>query len=159
MAQNRRLPASAEVLTGELDEVLAFMRMLWAVDHGLQSISKRMAASIGVTGPQRLVVRIVGQHPGIPAGELASVLHMHPSTLTGVLKRLQSRGMIKRRIDPADRRRALFELTEKGRVIDRTRSGTVEAAVRRTLQHLAPARVAAAREVLSVLAERLDDEG
>ena len=68
------------------------MRLLWAVDHGLQRRSKRMAATLGVTGPQRLVIRIVGRFPGISAGRLASILHLHPSTLTGILRRLERGG-------------------------------------------------------------------
>src|SRR2546423_15613008 len=52
----------------QLGPVLEFMKQLWAVDHGLQSASKRMEASFGITGPQRLVVRIVGRFPGIAAG-------------------------------------------------------------------------------------------
>jgi len=43
----------------QLGPVLEFMKQLWAVDHGLQSLSKRMESRFGITGPQRLVVRIV----------------------------------------------------------------------------------------------------
>src|SRR5207244_12973540 len=82
-----------------LGAVLDFMRLLWAVDHALQSASKRMESTFGLTGPQRLVVRIVGRFPGIAAGRIAEILHVHPSTLTGVLKRLESRGILPRRPD------------------------------------------------------------
>src|SRR3954462_1062633 len=114
-----------------LGAVLDFMRMLWALDHALQSASKRMEVSFGLTGPQRLVVRIVGRFPGIAAGRVAGILHVHPSTLTGILKRLEARGMLQRRPDPRDARRALFMLTAKGRKLDTVRTGTVEQAVRR----------------------------
>src|SRR5437868_13871614 len=100
----------------QLGPVLEFMKQLWAVDHGLQSVSKRMEARFGITGPQRLVVRIVGRFPGISAGALAEVLHVHPSTLTGVLRRLETRGMLLRRADPKDARRALFGLTPRGQI-------------------------------------------
>jgi len=142
----------------KLGEVLDFMRLLWAVDHALQSMSKRMEASLGVTGPQRLVIRIVGRFPGISAGELASVLHIHPSTLTGILKRLESRGIIGRKPDPDDARRALFELSGRGREIDGLKVGTVEAIVRRSLAKLPPRKVAAARDVLGHLALALLEE-
>src|SRR3569833_1262371 len=82
-----------------LNARLEFMRLLWAVDHGLQSASKRLEASSGVTGPQRLVIRIVGVYPGISAGEIADILVTHPSTLSGVLKRLESRGFVERKND------------------------------------------------------------
>ena len=138
-----------------LGAVLDFMRMLWALDHALQSASKRMEVSFGLTGPQRLVVRIVGRFPGIAAGRVAGILHVHPSTLTGILKRLEARGMLQRRPDPRDARRALFVLTAKGRKLDTIRTGTVEQAVRRVLAKDAE-KVAAAQEVLAALTEELD---
>ncbi len=139
-----------------LGHVLDFMRLLWAVDHGLQSVSKRLESTVGVTGPQRLVIRIVGQFPGISAGDLATILHIHPSTLTGVLKRLVSRGELERRADPADARRAQFSLTLSGQRLNRMRAGTVESAVQRTLQQLPPEKVDTAREVLTALARELN---
>ncbi|MGZ6123448.1 MAG: MarR family winged helix-turn-helix transcriptional regulator [Myxococcales bacterium] len=138
-----------------LGAVLDFMRMLWAVDHALQSASKRMESTFGLTGPQRLVVRIVGRFPGIAAGRVAEILHVHPSTLTGILKRLEARAVLQRRPDPRDARRALFILTAKGRKLDTVRTGTVEQAVRRVLGK-DPDKVAAAQEVLAALSEELD---
>src|SRR3954471_21541756 len=107
-----------------LGSVLDFMRLLWAVDHALQSASKRMEAGYGITGPQRLGVGIVRRFPGIAAGRIAEILHVHPSTLTGILKRLEARGVLQRRSDPRDARRALFGLTAKGRKLDTVKTGT-----------------------------------
>lgn len=137
-----------------LGEVLEFLRMLWAVDHALQSGSKRMEARLGVTGPQRLVLRIVGRFPGIGAGRVAQILHLHPSTLTGIVQRLQARGLLQRTIDPKDGRRALFTLSPRGRKLDTLQAGTVEAAVERALRRL-PEKVVASQEVLAALAEEL----
>jgi MarR family transcriptional regulator, organic hydroperoxide resistance regulator len=142
-----------------LGPILDFMRLLWAVDHGLQSISKRMEGTAGVTGPQRLVIRIVGQFPGISAGDLAEILHIHPSTLTGVLRRLVSRDELQRRSDPADARRAQFELTLSGQRLNRLRAGTVEAAVQRTLAQLSESKVDVVRQVLTTLAEQMAQPG
>jgi DNA-binding MarR family transcriptional regulator len=139
-----------------LGPVLEFMRTLWALDHALQSASKRMEARLGVTGPQRFVVRMIGRYPGISAGEVSRLLHVHPSTLTGVLKRLERRGLVARRVDPADGRRALLELTAKGRRVDATRTGTVEAAARRALARLAPAAVRQARVTAEAITEELE---
>ena len=88
------------VWNARLGEVLDFMRLIWALDHALQKTSKRMRSAIGVTGPQRLVVRIVARFPGIPAGQIAQLLHVHPSTLSGILKRLERQGLVRRRPDP-----------------------------------------------------------
>ncbi len=134
-----------------LGPVLDFMERLWALVHELQSTSKRMDARLGVTGPQRLVIRIVGRNPGMSAGELAAVMHVHPSTLTGVLARLAERKVLSRRPDPRDRRRMLLELTAAGRRMDTRQAGTVEAAVRRALARLSGPTQAHARRALEVL--------
>ncbi|MHB8879859.1 MAG: MarR family winged helix-turn-helix transcriptional regulator, partial [Myxococcaceae bacterium] len=125
-----------------LGEVLDFMRLIWALHHALQATSKNMEASLGFTGPQRLVLRIVGRFPGISAGSLASILHLHPSTLTGILDRLSRRGLLSRRPDPRDRRRALLGLTAKGRRFEVSTEGTVEAGVRRVLSQVPPGKMA-----------------
>jgi MarR family transcriptional regulator, organic hydroperoxide resistance regulator len=139
-----------------LGSVLRFMQLLWAVDHGLQAASKRMQRTLGVTGPQRLVVRVLGRLPGVSAGEVAAILHVHPSTLTGVFRRLEAEGLVIRQADPTDRRRSLLHLTARGRRIDGVQVGTVEAAVRRALAGASRDRAAAAR-VLARIAEALGD--
>lgn len=138
-----------------LGPALDFIRLLWEVDHGLSSASKRMRARFGVTGPQRFAVRLVSRFPDISAGELAAVLHVHPSTLTGVLDRLVRRGLLSRRTDPADGRRALFRATASGRRLDRLRQGTIEASVRTALRAIEPSRLAAARAALEAIAAAL----
>ena len=144
-----------EVSPPHLGKVLDFMRLIWALDHALQKTAKRMKSAIGVTGPQRLVIRIVARFPGIPAGHIAQLLHLHPSTLTGILKRLERQGFIRRRPDPKDRRRAFLGITEKGRRIDAGGVGTVEAAVKRVISRTPRAKLEGAREILMDLATAL----
>jgi DNA-binding MarR family transcriptional regulator len=139
----------------DLGPVLEFMKQLWAVDHGLQTISKRLESAHGITGPQRLVVRIVGRSPGIAAGALAQILRMHPSTLTGILRRLETRGILTRKSDPNDARRALFALTARGRKVDTLKTGTVESAVRRVLAR-SPDEATVAQKLLATLASELE---
>jgi len=133
---------------------LKFMRLLWAVDHELQSASKRMKKTLGVTGPQRLVLRVLGRSPGSTPGHVARTLLIDPSTLTGVLKRLEDKNLIQRKMDPEDGRRAFLFLTTKGRTIDSRTSGTVESAVRKALSGSDPAELEAARNILV----RIDEE-
>ena len=141
-----------------LGQVLDFMQVLWALDHALTRASRRMERTLGITGPQRLVVRIVGQQPGISAGALARTLRVHPSTLTGVLRRLVERGTIERVADPRDARRALFRLTRAGEKIDAHRTGTVEARVRAALSGASESDIASARRVLTRLSRALGPE-
>lgn len=132
------------------------MQLLWAVVHGAERTSKRMTHALGVTGPQRLVLRVVGLYPGLSAGELALILHVHPSTLTGVLQRLVAQRLLVRIDDPRDRRRAQLRLTVAGARANAPDSGTVEAAVAEALAGTSARDRAATRRVLMRLAEHLD---
>lgn len=131
------------------------MQTLWALVHALEVRSKRMARTIGVTGPQRLVLRVVGRHPTSTAGEIAEILELHASTLSGILARLERAGMITRRVDARDRRRARFTLTAAGKRVDRERKGTAEAAVRRALKRTPEGEATTCATLLRVVVEEL----
>jgi DNA-binding MarR family transcriptional regulator len=141
----------------DLPDVLQFMQLLWAVVHGIEKTSKRMIDTVGVTGPQRLVLRVIGLFPNVSAGDLAAVLHVHPSTLTGVLRRLIARRLLRRGHDPRDRRRAVLRLTAGGSRIDGATEGTIEAAVVKALQGVTAQDRAATGRVLERLKECLED--
>jgi DNA-binding MarR family transcriptional regulator len=117
-----------------------------------------MHAQLGVTGPQRLVLRIIGHHGRISPGGLAEVMHIHPSSLTGMLRRLQDAELVRRESDPFDRRRALLELTRKGMRLNHRRGGTIEAVMDGALARLPKERVATAKAVLGAIAAALETE-
>lgn len=139
-------------------ETLQFMQQLWNLAHALEVRSKRMARTLGVTGPQRLVIRLLGQRTNLTARQIALTLGMHPSTLSGILARLEAQQAIRRTVDEEDRRRARFALTAAGKRIDVQRKGTVEAAVRRALNRMGDEAQAQMLGSLSVLVEELARE-
>jgi MarR family transcriptional regulator, organic hydroperoxide resistance regulator len=132
------------------------MRLLWAMDHGLRSVSKRMQRRLGVTAPQRLALRLVGRDPSMTPSALAALLHLDRGTLTGILDRLELQSLLVRRPHPEDRRSFKLSLTRQGKRLDREAEGTVEACVRRALESLPKAKVDAAREVLERIARELE---
>src|SRR5206468_7820566 len=134
-----------------------FMRLLWSIEHGLQRLSKRMEGELGITGPQRLVLRVVGQFPGLSAGELAHIVRLHPSTITGILQRLVARGLLERQRDPADTRRARLRLKPRAVAYTRTTRGTVEHVVTQALDRVGGSNVRAARKVLAEVARGLNE--
>jgi DNA-binding MarR family transcriptional regulator len=138
-----------------LGEVLDFLRLIWSVDHELLRASRRMERTLGITALQRLVIRIIGRFPLISAGHLARLLSVHPGTLTGIVNRLERRGLVRRHADPRDRRRSLLGLTMSGRRFDVVTEGTVESTLHDVLRSTTPRRVAAVREVLEALAATL----
>ena len=156
MPRSRTAAPDADDPFADLPDVLQFMQLLWAVVHRVETTSKRMTSELGVTGPQRLVLRVVGLFPGVSAGDLAGVLHVHPSTLTGVLQRLVAQRLLRRADDPRDRRRAMLWLTARGARINATRRGTIEAAVGAALDGVTVRDRAATRRVLERLAQCLE---
>ena len=140
------------------DLVLEFIRRMWAVDHELQRVSKRMVDRIGLTAPQRLAVRFIGRQSGVTLGQLAELLHLHAGTVTGIARRLEELGFIVQTRSEEDTRRRHLALTAKGRQIDRRRKGTVEAAVRRTASAISAEELATAAAVMDVLARNLAAE-
>ncbi|BCS34970.1 hypothetical protein TBR22_A41960 [Luteitalea sp. TBR-22] len=144
--------------SSDLPDVLAFMEGLWAVVHRMERLSKQMAAHGGVTGPQRLVLRLIGLFPGISAGDLAATLHLHPSTLTGVLRRLEAQQLLTRQPAAEDRRRTTLTLTRQGQRVSRNVRQTVEGAVAAALAQSPRAHRIATRRFLARLAACLDQE-
>jgi MarR family transcriptional regulator, organic hydroperoxide resistance regulator len=140
-----------------LDPVLDFMRLLWKIEHSLQATSKRMGARMGITGPQRLVLRIVTQFPGVSAGDVARILHLHPSTITGILQRLVDKGLLLRERDRRDTRRVRLRPRARATGLTRRSAGTVEAAVARVLERTPTTYVRHARDVLHAIAHALDN--
>lgn len=139
----------------DLGEPLEFMRLVWALDHVLQTTSKRMKAAIGVTGPQRLLIRIVARFPGITAFQISRLMCVHPSTVTGILKRLERSGLVRRRPDPRDRRRVCLGVTEKGQRINAMTTRTIEAVFEGVMRRTAPDKLEHSRQLLVDLAEAL----
>jgi DNA-binding MarR family transcriptional regulator len=133
----------------QLGEALEFLAGIWRLNHALERLSSRMDRSLGVTAQQRFVVRCVGKYPGLTAGALAEILHLHPGTVSAALNRLEERGLLERRQDDVDRRRVVVRLTDAGRAVDRMTKGTVEHAVVELFQVTSRARLDATQRVLA----------
>ena len=142
-----------------LGDLLEFLRLMWAVDSGLQSASKRMLRTLGITAPQRLAIRMIGRFPGMSAGRLAVLLRLHPSTLTGVLSRLDGLGHLRRKRDPRDGRRVQLFLTTSGRRLGGADTGTVEETVAYAMNQVSSSDLNGAKRVLRAIAHELEGRG
>ncbi|WP_256096341.1 MarR family winged helix-turn-helix transcriptional regulator [Streptomyces sp. LUP30] len=76
------------------------------------------AADHSLTGAQARLLSLLSLEP-LPMRKLAQKLKCEPSNVTGIVDRLESRGLVERRPDPADRRVKLAAATEEGRRIAR----------------------------------------
>lgn len=148
--QDREAPSD-----DRLGPVLAFMRTLWALEHGLSRRSWEMHRRLGVTGPQRLVLRVVSRLGPLSQGALAQVLHLNPASVTRLARALERRRLLHRLPDPHDRRRVLLELGAAGARVDRSTDRTVEGAVREALATSSRREIAVARRLVERLTDRL----
>ncbi|MEV6947655.1 MarR family transcriptional regulator [Streptomyces sp. NPDC051172] len=72
------------------------------------------AAEHSLTGAQARLLSLLSLEP-LPMRKLAQKLKCEPSNVTGIVDRLESRGLVERRPDPADRRVKLAAATQEGR--------------------------------------------
>ncbi|MFE5889087.1 MarR family winged helix-turn-helix transcriptional regulator [Streptomyces sp. NPDC002285] len=77
------------------------------------------AAEHALTGAQARLLSLLSMEP-LPMRKLAQRLRCEPSNVTGIVDRLESRGLVERRPDPADRRVKLAAATDEGRRVARS---------------------------------------
>lgn len=76
------------------------------------------AGEHALTGAQARLLSLLSLEP-LPMRKLAHKLKCEPSNVTGIVDRLEARGLAERRPDPADRRVKLAAATDEGRRVAR----------------------------------------
>ncbi|MFU8883684.1 MAG: MarR family winged helix-turn-helix transcriptional regulator [Rhodobacterales bacterium] len=97
----------------EPDAMLCFN--LYAASHAFTRHYKRRLAPLGLTYPQYLVMLRLHEADGQHVGSLARDLCLETNTLSPLLKRIESLGLVRRARSAEDERRVDLFLTEKGR--------------------------------------------
>ncbi|GAA4113949.1 MarR family transcriptional regulator [Knoellia locipacati] len=73
----------------------------------------RAAAAHSLTGAQARVLALLSLEP-LPMRRIARTLKCEPSNVTGIIDRLEARGLVERRPDPTDRRVKVAAATATG---------------------------------------------
>ena len=85
---------------------------------------------MGLTHPQYLVMLALWQHGPLSVKRLSDLLQLDPGTLSPLVKRLESGGLVTRNRDPRDERNLAIALTDRGRALraeaERIPAGIVE---------------------------------
>lgn len=85
------------------------------ITRALDLSSRHLAQVHQLTAPQFVCLRQLHAAGGhLTPGRLARAASLSQATITGILKRLETRGVIERTRDPADRRRIVVRLTDDG---------------------------------------------
>jgi DNA-binding MarR family transcriptional regulator len=96
------------------DDVLISLRKI------IQSIdlhSRFLVKQVGLTGPQLIILREVSKSGEIPIGKLAETISLSQATVTGILDRLEKRGLVTRRRGETDRRKVFLQVTQPGKAL------------------------------------------
>ena len=111
MFQARHHLESMSKNNGITEEILiALRRVIRAIDQH----SRNLIQSHGLTGPQALMLTEIVRSKLITGSELAKRVSLSQATVTGILERLEKRGLLSRQRSDRDRRRIMVKITHAG---------------------------------------------
>ena len=93
--------------------LIALRQITRAIDLNSHQLQRRH----GMTTPQALVLKEIIQHTGITAQEIGKQVHLSRATVTDILTRLETRGLISRLRSTQDRRKVHNTATAEGIVL------------------------------------------
>lgn len=96
------------------DRILGAMR---AMIQALDQYSSVLHQKWGITGPQLMGLNVLASRGAMTQKDLSDQIHVGPSTLVGILDRLQARGWVERIPHPNDRRKTLVQATPSGQAL------------------------------------------
>ena len=117
----KRQPTSDQLL---LDQQLCFA--LYAASRSVTGLYRPLLEPLGLTYPQYLVMLVLWEQDGLTVRELGQRLQLDSGTLTPLLKRLQSAGLITRQRRQQDEREVDIRLTDAGLALRDKASGIPE---------------------------------
>lgn len=97
----------------QLDHQLCFA--LYSTSLAMTKVYKPMLDELGLTYPQYLAMLALWEQDRLMVSELGTLLFLDSGTLTPLLKRLESHGLITRLRTAEDERRVYITLTAAGR--------------------------------------------
>ena len=146
---NDLLPDTSELL--RLDKQVCFA--LYSASLAMTKLYKPLLEAIGLTYPQYLVMLVLWEGDRLTVSELGERLYLDSGTLTPLLKRLETAGLLARLRDAEDERRVRITLTQAGRAL-RAEAQKIPACVLQSTQCTLP-ELQALTGQLSALRERL----
>ncbi|RAM64793.1 MarR family transcriptional regulator [Herbaspirillum rubrisubalbicans] len=96
-----------------LDNQLCFA--MYSASLAMTKAYKKILAPLEITYPQYLVMLVLWERDEVTVSELGSRLFLDSGTLTPLLKRMESMGLLHRKRDAGDERRVVVSLSDAGR--------------------------------------------
>lgn len=99
-----------------LDEQLCFA--LYSASRAVTAAYRPLLDELELTYPQYLVLLVLWEEEPCTVSHLGDRLHLDSGTLSPLLKRLESAGLVRRRRSATDERRVDITLTPEGRALE-----------------------------------------
>lgn len=103
---------SSPAVSLSLDDQLCFA--LYAASRAVTSAYRPLLDRLGLTYPQYLVMLVLWERGTVPVKELGAALQLDYGTLSPLLKRLESAGLVRRERRADDERSVLVGPTDRG---------------------------------------------
>lgn len=133
--------------------------------YAFQRIRKvDVAPGTGISRMEFFALQAIGCYqkdtglPGIYVSELAQNLHIAPSQTSRMLKALEERGLIGRKVDARDRRNTCVSLTEEGQRASQETQCFMEHYMERVLRAMGEERVEGLIALCNELADAMEQE-
>ncbi|EJC80579.1 transcriptional regulator [Rhizobium leguminosarum bv. trifolii WSM2297] len=97
----------------KLNDFICFA--VYTASHALNRVYKPLLDALGLSYPQYLAMVALWEKDGQSVGSLGERLFLESSTLTPLLKRLESTGYVRRERSREDERVVVLRLTEEGK--------------------------------------------
>ena len=98
-----------------LDNQICFA--VYSAAHAFNRVYKPLLDRLGLTYPQYLVMLSLWERDGVPVKDIGERLFLDSGTLTPLLKRLETAGLVKRTRSTEDERQVLIALTPQGHAL------------------------------------------
>jgi len=139
-----------------LDDIQQVVQSLRRITKSIHEFSKAVDREFGITGPQLWAMRTINELGGCSAGDLAARLCVHPSTVTGVIQRLEEKKLIDRQKRSDDRRAVVLTLTPAGRKLLERAPHPAQGQLVAALKQMPPEDVARLRAMLSQIVDAME---
>ena len=127
------------------------LRVLKALRQIIRAVdlhSRQLLGQHKITVPQLISLLTIEKYEPVTASAIANHIHLSPSTVLGILDRLDARGIIRRDRDRKDRRLIQVSLTEQGKVLARNAPSPLQSTLAEALGKLEETELVAIAESL-----------
>jgi len=118
--------------------------------------SAKMSRQFSLTAPQSGVLRSLASNGPISSAQLSRELYVTPSNITGIIDRLEKKGLVQRVRKEGDRRVALIMLTQAGEQLSSQLPDPIEIKLISALSDLESKKIADLRGALKLMLRLVD---